>query len=76
MKSFYYGQGDPKFNIVMSIMGWVDKKEITNSLNNNNASSANNNNENNMGSEKELPFTVQGPVESMILFHFVFYSSL
>jgi len=49
VKSFYYGQGDPKFNIVMSIMGWVDEKEITNSLNNNNASSANNNNKNNMG---------------------------
>ena len=42
VKSFYYGQGDPKFNIVMSIMSWVDDKEITNSLNNNNASSANN----------------------------------
>ena len=49
VKSFYYGQGDPKFNIVMAIMGWVDEKEITNRLNNNNASSANNNNENNMG---------------------------
>ncbi|GES95644.1 hypothetical protein GLOIN_2v1708658 [Rhizophagus clarus] len=48
VKSFYYGQGDPKFNIVMAIMSWVDEKEITNNLNNNNASSANNNNENNM----------------------------
>ena len=33
----------------MTIMRWVDEKEIINSLNNNNASSANNNNENNMG---------------------------
>ena len=49
VKSFYYGEGDPKFNTVMSIMRWVDDKEITNSLNNNNASSANNNNKNNMG---------------------------
>jgi hypothetical protein len=32
VKSFYYGQGDPKFNIVMSIMSWVDNKEIINSL--------------------------------------------
>ena len=40
---------DPKFNTVMTIMRWVDEKEITNRLNNNNASSANNNNENNMG---------------------------
>ncbi|CAB4396157.1 unnamed protein product [Rhizophagus irregularis] len=42
-KSFYYGEGDPKFNTVMTIMRWVDDKEITNSL------CANNNNENNMG---------------------------
>src|SRR5204863_114014 len=49
VKSFYYGEGDPKFNTVMSIMRWVDDKEITNKLNNNNASSANNNNKNNMG---------------------------
>ncbi|GBB90125.1 hypothetical protein RclHR1_00170029 [Rhizophagus clarus] len=42
VKSFYYGEGDSKFNIVMSIMRWVDDKEITNSLNNNNASSTNN----------------------------------
>ncbi|RIA95565.1 hypothetical protein C1645_861199, partial [Glomus cerebriforme] len=40
VKSFYYGQVDPKFNIVMAIMSWVDEKEITNSLINNN----NNNN--------------------------------
>src|SRR6266540_4176306 len=26
VKSFYYGQGDPKFNIVMAIMSWVDEK--------------------------------------------------
>jgi RNase adaptor protein for sRNA GlmZ degradation len=32
VKSFYYGEGDPKFNTVMSIMRWVDNKEITNSL--------------------------------------------
>ncbi|RIA93593.1 hypothetical protein C1645_874031 [Glomus cerebriforme] len=31
-KSFYYGEGDPKFNTVMTIMRWVDDKEITNSL--------------------------------------------
>ena len=36
VKSFYYGEGDPKFNTVMSIMRWVDDKEITNSLVNNN----------------------------------------
>ena len=32
VKNFYYGEGDPKFIIVMSIMRWVDNKEITNSL--------------------------------------------
>ncbi|EXX66540.1 hypothetical protein RirG_122820 [Rhizophagus irregularis DAOM 197198w] len=35
VKSFYYGEGDPKFNTVMSIMRWIDIKEITCSLNNN-----------------------------------------
>ena len=35
VKSFYYGEGDPKFNTVMSIMRWVDDKEITRSLDNN-----------------------------------------
>ena len=32
VKNFYYDVGDPKFRIVMSIMRWVDNKEITNSL--------------------------------------------
>ncbi|CAB4384652.1 unnamed protein product [Rhizophagus irregularis] len=32
VKSFYYGQEDPKFNIVMTIMSWVNNKEIINSL--------------------------------------------
>ena len=32
VKSFYYSEEDPKFNTVMSIMRWVDNKEITNSL--------------------------------------------
>ncbi|CAB4441354.1 unnamed protein product [Rhizophagus irregularis] len=27
VKNFYYGEGDPKFRIVMSIMRWVDSKE-------------------------------------------------
>ncbi|GBB96077.1 hypothetical protein RclHR1_02680011 [Rhizophagus clarus] len=47
VENFYYGKGDPKFTTVMSIMRWVESKEIA-SLDNNNVSSANNNNENNM----------------------------
>ena len=43
VENFYYGKGDPKFSIVMSIMRWVDSKEIVSLDNNNNASSANNN---------------------------------
>ena len=35
VKSFYYGEGDPKFRIVMSIMRWVDSKEFSGSVNNN-----------------------------------------
>ena len=35
VKNFYYGGGDPKFRIVMSIMRWVDSKEFSDSLNNN-----------------------------------------
>ena len=50
VENFYYGKGDPKFTTVMSIMRWVESKEVASSVNNNNnASSANNNNENNMG---------------------------
>ncbi len=50
VENFYYGRGDPKFSTVMSIMRWVESKEVASSVNNNNnASSANNNNENNMG---------------------------
>jgi hypothetical protein len=26
VKSFYYGEGDPKFNTVISIMRWVESK--------------------------------------------------
>ncbi|RIA94829.1 hypothetical protein C1645_817534 [Glomus cerebriforme] len=43
VKSFYYSEGDPKFNTIMSIMRCVNDKKITNNLNNNNASSVNNN---------------------------------
>ena len=32
VKNFYYGGGDPKFRIVMSIIRWVDSKEFTDSL--------------------------------------------
>ncbi|RGB22208.1 hypothetical protein C1646_776463 [Rhizophagus diaphanus] len=35
VKNFYYGKGDPKYRIVMSIMRWVDSKEFSNSTNNN-----------------------------------------
>ena len=35
VKNFYYGGGDPKFRIVMSIMRWVDSKEFSGSANNN-----------------------------------------
>jgi len=35
VKNFYYGGGDPKFRIVMSIMRWVDNKEFSGSANNN-----------------------------------------
>ena len=35
VKNFYYGGGDPKFRIVMSIMRWVDSKENISSLDNN-----------------------------------------
>ncbi|RGB39861.1 hypothetical protein C1646_664293 [Rhizophagus diaphanus] len=35
VKNFYYGEGDPKFRIVMLIMGWVDSKEFSGSANNN-----------------------------------------
>ena len=49
VENFYYGKGNPKFNTVMSIMRWVESKEVASSVDNNNASSANNNNENNMG---------------------------
>jgi hypothetical protein len=50
VESFYYGKGRPKYSTVMSIMRWVESKEVASSVNNNNnASSANNNNENNMG---------------------------
>ncbi|GBC09221.1 hypothetical protein RclHR1_00870012 [Rhizophagus clarus] len=35
VKNFYYGRGDPKFRIVMSIMRWVDSKEFNGSLDNN-----------------------------------------
>ena len=51
VENFYYGRGDPKFSTVMSIMRWVESKEVANNINNNNnnnASSTNNNNENNM----------------------------
>ena len=34
LKNFYYGGGDPKFRIVMSIMRWVDSK-INNNLDSN-----------------------------------------
>ena len=45
VENFYYGRGDPKFSTVMSIMRWVESKEVASSVNNNNnASSANNNN--------------------------------
>ncbi|RGB38804.1 hypothetical protein C1646_740431, partial [Rhizophagus diaphanus] len=37
VESFYYGKGDPKFRTVMSIMRWVDSKEIASLDNNNNA---------------------------------------
>ena len=39
----------PKYSTKMSIMRWVESKEVASSVNNNNASSANNNNDNNMG---------------------------
>ena len=48
VENFYYGRGDLKFSTVMSIMRWVESKEVASSVNNN-VSSANNNNENNMG---------------------------
>ncbi|GES79853.1 hypothetical protein GLOIN_2v1842500 [Rhizophagus clarus] len=35
VKNFYYGEGDPKFRIVMSIMRWVDSKEFSGTINNN-----------------------------------------
>ena len=35
VKNFYYGEGDPKFRIVMSIMRWVNSKEFSSSVNNN-----------------------------------------
>ncbi|GBC49024.1 hypothetical protein RhiirA5_366879 [Rhizophagus irregularis] len=35
VKNFYYGGGDPKFRIIMSIMRWVDSKEFSDSVNNN-----------------------------------------
>ena len=43
VESFYYGKGDPKFSIVVTIMRWVESKEIASLDNNNNASSVNNN---------------------------------
>ena len=35
VKSFYYGEGEPKFNTVMLIMRWVYSKELSNSLDSN-----------------------------------------
>ena len=35
VESFYYGKGDPKFSTVVSIMRWVESKEISDSLDNN-----------------------------------------
>jgi hypothetical protein len=32
---YYYGKGDPKFSTVVSIMRWVESKEISDSLDNN-----------------------------------------
>src|SRR6266542_2534485 len=31
IKNFYYGEEDPKFRIVMSIMRWIDSKEFSDS---------------------------------------------
>ncbi|PKK48042.1 hypothetical protein RhiirC2_803608, partial [Rhizophagus irregularis] len=52
VENFYYGKGNPTFTTVMSIMKWVESKEVASSVNNNNnnASSANNNNDNNASS--------------------------
>jgi len=49
VKNFYYGRRDSKISTVMSIMRWVESKEVASSIDNNNVSSVNNNNENNMG---------------------------
>ena len=35
IENFYYGRGDPKFSTVVSIMRWVESKEISDSLDNN-----------------------------------------
>ena len=35
VESFYYGKGDPKFSTMMSIMRWVDSKELSSFLVNN-----------------------------------------
>ena len=35
VKSFYYGEGSPKYDIVMLIMRWVNSKEFSDSVNNN-----------------------------------------
>ncbi|PKK70324.1 hypothetical protein RhiirC2_779855 [Rhizophagus irregularis] len=35
VKSFYYGEGSPKYDIVMLIMRWVNNKEYSDSVNNN-----------------------------------------
>ena len=44
LQKVYYSKEDSKFSTVMSIMRWVDSKEIASLDNNNNASSVNNNN--------------------------------
>ncbi|RGB22567.1 hypothetical protein C1646_730274, partial [Rhizophagus diaphanus] len=36
VENFYYDKGDPKFTTVMSIMRWVESKEVASSVNNNN----------------------------------------
>ncbi len=43
LQKVYYSKEDSKFSTVMSIMRWVDSKEIASLDNNNNASSVNNN---------------------------------
>ncbi|PKB95478.1 hypothetical protein RhiirA5_404654 [Rhizophagus irregularis] len=35
VKSFYYSEGSPKYDIVMLIMRWVNNKEYSDSVNNN-----------------------------------------